>query len=105
MSITVPIGKVEKMLDVKYRVYEQVDPGESIVRTISYSLPSVLHEHVSVIAPTTYLGTMRAMKSHVLIKGPADDHVPALLSGSTQAGIPDICASEIELRRLKQVGV
>jgi len=99
MSITIPIGKVEKMLDVKYRVYEQVDTGETIVRTIRYSLPSVLHEHVSVIAPTTYLGTMRTMKSHILIQGPADDQVPALLTG-----VPEICASEIELRGFKQVG-
>jgi len=95
MTFNIPIGKVEKMLDAKYRVYEHVDTGETIVRTISYSLPSVLHDHVSVVAPTTYFGTMRAMKSHVLIQGPADDQVSTLLTQSAQAGVPDICAREI----------
>ena len=51
VTIAVPIGKVEKMLDAKYRVYGHVDTGETIVRTISYSLPSVLHDHVSVVVP------------------------------------------------------
>jgi len=95
MTITVPIGKVEKMLDAKYRVYEHVDTGETIVRTMSYSLPSDLHDHVSVVAPTTYFGTMRAMKSHVHIQEPADNEVSTLLTLLAQAGVPDICASEI----------
>ena len=95
MTITVPIGKVEKMLDAKYRVYEHVDTGETIVRTISYSLPSVLHDHVSVVAPTTYFGTMRAMRSHVHIQEPADNEVSTLLTQLAQAGVPDICTSEI----------
>ena len=95
LSIAIPIGKIEKMLDARYRVYKHVDTGETIVRTISYSLPSVLHEHVSVIAPTTYFGTMRAMKSHIIIQEDVDDQESAPLVQSTQAGVPDVCASEI----------
>jgi len=123
MTITVPIGKVEKMLDAKYRVYEHVDTGETIVRTMSYSLPRVLHDHVSVVVPTTYFGTTRAMKSHVHIREPVDDvlnehlfvvtptmpamksdvhiqepvddQVSLLLAKSTQTDVPDICVSEI----------
>ena len=95
ITLAIPIGKVEKMLDAKYRVYQHVDTGETIVRTISYSLPSILHEHVSAITPTTYFGTMRAMKSHVLKQEPVDDRVSTVLAQFTQAGVPDTCASDI----------
>jgi len=54
------------------------------------------HEHVfSVIAPTTYFGTMRAMKSHFLIQEPADDQVSVLLARSTQGDVPDIRAGGV----------
>ena len=76
-------------------MYEHVDTGETIARTISYSLPSVLHDHVSVVVPTTYFGTMRAMKSHLHIQEPADDQVSLLLAKSAQTDVPDICAREI----------
>lgn len=95
VTVTVPIGKVEKMLNAKYYVYRHVGTGETIVRTTSYSLPSVLHEHISVIAPTTYFGTVRAMKSHIHIKEPVDDQDLTLRTGSTQAGVPNSCINDI----------
>jgi tripeptidyl-peptidase-1 len=95
VTVTIPIGRVEEMLDAKYGVYKHVDTGETIVRTVGYSLPSVLHEHVSVVAPTTYFGTMRAMKSHVLFQDPADYQVSTLKTGSPQAEIPDSCLKDI----------
>ena len=96
VTVTIPINKVEDMLDAKYGVYKHVNTGETIVRTISYSLPSILHEHVSVIAPTTYFGTMRAMKSHVLTQQLVDGQVSGLKIGpGAQAGVPDSCISDI----------
>jgi len=93
VTVTIPIGKVEDMLDAKYSVYNHVDTGQTIVRTTSYSLPGVLHEHVSVIAPTTYFGTMRAMKSQIF-KGPFGDRVPAPNTASPEAEAPT-CVSDI----------
>ncbi|KAF9643216.1 subtilisin-like protein [Thelephora ganbajun] len=95
VTVTIPICKVEKMLDAKYGVYKHVDTHETIVRTISYSLPSFLHEHVSVIAPTTYFGTMQAMKSHVLIEELVDDQVSTSETVSTQTDVPDSCLRDI----------
>jgi tripeptidyl-peptidase-1 len=95
VTVTVPIGKVEKMLDTKYGVYKHVDTGETIVRTTSYSLPTVLHEHVSVIAPTTYFGTTRAMRSNIHAQEPADDEVPALKAASPPGQVPDSCVKSI----------
>ena len=95
VTVTIPVNKVEHMLDTKYSVYKHVSTGETIVRTISYSLPSVLHGHVSVIAPTTYFSTMRAMKSHILTKELVGDQIQTLKTGSTQTGVPDSCVKNI----------
>jgi hypothetical protein len=47
----------------KYNVYRHSKTSEYVVRTLSYSLPTVLSGHVDVVAPTTYFGTMRSMKA------------------------------------------
>jgi len=95
VTVIIPIAKAEEMLDAKYSLYKHVDTGETIVRTISYSLPSALHEHVSVVAPTTYFGTVRAMKSHVLTQELADDSVSGLRTASAQADVPNSCINDI----------
>ena len=95
VTVTIPISKVENMLDAKYNVYKHVDTGETIVRTTSYSLPDVLHEHVSVIVPTTYFGTMRAMRSHILSKEPVIGQVATPKAASPEAGVPDSCMENI----------
>ena len=88
VTLAIPIGKVEKMLNAKYSMYKHVVTGETIVRTMGYHLPSALHEHVSVISPTTYFGTTRAMKSHILARELADDQ-----ASSTQTGALDNCTA------------
>lgn len=45
-----------------YNVYYHAKTSEYVVRTMSYSIPSVLLGHIDVIAPTTYFGTMRTMR-------------------------------------------
>ncbi|KAH9037091.1 subtilisin-like protein [Lactarius pseudohatsudake] len=39
--------------DAKTRLYRHVESGETIVRTVGYSLPRALHRHVLTVAPTT----------------------------------------------------
>ena len=95
VSATIPIVKLENMLNAKYNVYQHVDTGETIVRTTSYSLPGVLHEHVSVVAPTTYFGTMRAMKSHIFSKKAAHGQVPTPKTAPSEAGVPASCVEYI----------
>ena len=95
VTVTIPIYKVEKMLDAKYSVYKHVVTSETIVRTMGYRLPSALHEHISIIAPTTYFSTMRAMKSRALIQEPIDDRVSTPQAVFTQGNVPNRCAKLI----------
>jgi tripeptidyl-peptidase I len=41
------------LLDTKYNVYTHEETGEQVVRTMGYSLPSVLEGHIETVAPTT----------------------------------------------------
>ena len=49
MSVT----QADALLGTSYQVYRHVESSETIVRTVSYALPAVLHEHVLTVAPTT----------------------------------------------------
>ncbi|KAI6034593.1 peptidase S8/S53 domain-containing protein [Pisolithus microcarpus] len=63
VTVRVPVGLAEEMLDAKYHVYRHSETGEYIVRTTSYSLPEVLHDHVQFIQPTTMFARFRAFSS------------------------------------------
>ena len=50
------------MLSAKYNIYRHTTSGEEVVRTLSYSLPKELHDHIDVVSPCTYFGTLRSMR-------------------------------------------
>ena len=62
VTLRIPVDMAEKMLETKYNIYRHVTSGEEVVRTLSYSLPKYLHDHIDVIVPSTYFGTIRTMK-------------------------------------------
>ena len=62
VSLRIPVDLAEKMLSAKYNIYRHTTSGEEVVRTLSYSLPKELHEHIDVVSPCTYFGTLRSMK-------------------------------------------
>ena len=63
ITVTVSVAQAEAMLGTEYNVYHHPKSSEYVVRTMGYSLPSALHGHVDVVAPTTYFGTMRSMRA------------------------------------------
>ncbi|KAH8979803.1 subtilisin-like protein [Lactarius akahatsu] len=55
----VSVSKANDLLGASYRLYRHTETNETIVRTIDYSLPVVLHPHVQTVAPTTYFASPR----------------------------------------------
>ncbi|KAH9026300.1 peptidase S8/S53 domain-containing protein [Lactarius deliciosus] len=53
MLEAVPVTQANTLLGASYQLYRHVDSGETIVRTVGYSLPAALHWHVLTVAPTT----------------------------------------------------
>ena len=52
IELYIPIASAERLLETKYYVYEHED-GTRLTRTLEWSLPSHLHEHIDTIQPTT----------------------------------------------------
>ncbi|KAH8980549.1 subtilisin-like protein [Lactarius akahatsu] len=59
----VPVSKANELLGASYQVYRRIGTNDStILRTVGYGLPSVLHAHVQTVIPATYFastGTLR----------------------------------------------
>ncbi|KAF8273325.1 peptidase S8/S53 domain-containing protein [Lactarius quietus] len=56
----VPVFQANEMLGASYQRYRESGTNDtSILRTIGYALPAVLHEHVRTVVPTTCFASMR----------------------------------------------
>ncbi|KAF8258401.1 peptidase S8/S53 domain-containing protein [Lactarius quietus] len=55
--INVPVSKANKMLGASYQLYQHVETNDTVLRTISFSLPEALHGHIETVVPTTYFGS------------------------------------------------
>ncbi|KAH8982000.1 subtilisin-like protein [Lactarius hatsudake] len=53
----VPVSQANDLLGASYQLYTHTKTNETIVRTLGYSLPVVLHAHVQTIAPTTFFSS------------------------------------------------
>ncbi|KAH9023934.1 subtilisin-like protein [Lactarius hengduanensis] len=49
----VPVTQANTLLGASYQLYRHIKRGETIVRTVGYSLPMALHRHVLTVVPTT----------------------------------------------------
>jgi tripeptidyl-peptidase-1 len=58
----VPVSQANKLLGASYRLYHHSQTNETILRTIGYALPAVLHAHVKTIAPTTVFASTRLLQ-------------------------------------------
>ncbi|KAH9060369.1 subtilisin-like protein [Lactarius deliciosus] len=56
----VSVTQANTLLGASYQVYRHIERGETIVRTVGYSLPRVLHWHVLTVAPTSSFVSPRA---------------------------------------------
>ena len=49
----VSVTNADTLLGASYQLYRHVERGETIIRTVGYALPAVLHGHVLTVVPTT----------------------------------------------------
>ncbi|EIN06456.1 family S53 protease [Punctularia strigosozonata HHB-11173 SS5] len=53
IEFSVPASKANDMLDTQFTTYTHANSGQPSVRTLSYSIPVALKEHIQLIHPTT----------------------------------------------------
>ncbi|KIY45379.1 subtilisin-like protein [Fistulina hepatica ATCC 64428] len=65
VNVRVSVAQAEAMLgpDTKYNIYYHPKSSSFVVRTLGYSVPAALHDHIDVVAPTTYFGTIKSMRT------------------------------------------
>ncbi|KZP13756.1 subtilisin-like protein [Athelia psychrophila] len=73
VTIRVTVAQAERMLGTTYNVYRHSTTLQDVVRTLEYSLPDALEGHVDVVAPTTYFGTTRSMRTAIHSVTPVSD--------------------------------
>jgi tripeptidyl-peptidase-1 len=57
---SVPVTQANKLLCASYQLYRRTGTNDTtILRTIGYALPAVLHPHVQTVVPTTYFASAR----------------------------------------------
>ncbi|KAH9029449.1 subtilisin-like protein [Lactarius hengduanensis] len=57
MVVGVSVPQANRILGASYQLYQHVETNDTVLRTIGYSLPEVLHGHILTIVPTTYFGS------------------------------------------------
>jgi len=57
--IGVPVLQANDILGASYQLYLHGETNGTVIRTVSYSLPEVLHGHIQTVVPTTYFGSPR----------------------------------------------
>ncbi|KAH9020165.1 subtilisin-like protein [Lactarius pseudohatsudake] len=58
------VSQANEMLGASYQLYRhsKVPVNDTIIRTVSYALPEVLHSHIQAVAPTTYFTSTRTQR-------------------------------------------
>ncbi|KAH8982268.1 subtilisin-like protein [Lactarius akahatsu] len=59
----VPVSQANKLLGASYQLYRHTGTNDTtILRTVGYALPAVLHTHVQTIVPTTHFASTQTMR-------------------------------------------
>ncbi|KAF7985673.1 hypothetical protein HWV62_2219 [Athelia sp. TMB] len=53
IGIQVPVSKANEMFNAEFAVFNHKQTGDQTIRTLSYSIPSALQEHLDFVHPTT----------------------------------------------------
>ncbi|KAH8982516.1 subtilisin-like protein [Lactarius akahatsu] len=56
------VSQANEMLGASYQLYRHAKVNDTIIRTVSYALPDVLHAHIQAVAPTTYFASIRTQR-------------------------------------------
>ena len=87
MTITdLPVTQANKLLGASYQLYRHARTNDTtILRTISYGLPAVLHKHVQTVVPTTSFASARTLRQTPRMRSiGARDSAPEVESGTLE---------------------
>lgn len=66
INFVAPVSTAEKMMDTEFKTYQSVTrPDIKKIRTLHYTVPASVYEHIDLIQPTTRFGHMRPQENQV----------------------------------------
>ncbi|KAH8993828.1 subtilisin-like protein [Lactarius hatsudake] len=65
--IGVPVSRANELLSASYQLYRHIGTNDTVLRTLSYGLPTTLLEHVQNVAPATHFGFPRTQLHEQLV--------------------------------------
>jgi len=81
--LNITLQQAQDLFKTDYRVYDDaLSSGRQLIRSLKYSLPLVLHEHIALIQPTNMFG-LRAMSDSSSAIALNDDQVPPAVNMET----------------------
>ena len=101
ISLSIPVGQLEQMLGTKYHAYKHSATETTLIRTTSYSLPSILHDHVTVVTPSTYFGRPQPLYKTSFVQNiggiitEADDGSVTKTTNSISSAVNQSCNNQI----------
>ena len=71
------VTQASQLLGASYQLYRNIKTNETITRTVTYSLPEVLHRHVQTVMPATCFSSMEVtvQTPHRRTFGPPPAHM------------------------------
>ena len=57
VTFQVALSQAERMLKTQFFYFHNRESNSSVIRTLQYSVPRVIHPHIQLIQPTTWFGT------------------------------------------------
>jgi tripeptidyl-peptidase-1 len=85
-----PVERAESMMGTSFKVYQNaVRPGVKRIRSLSYSVPKAVRDHIDMIQPTTRFGQIRSEGSSVLTQEAAPFSVASVDATCNNTITPD----------------
>jgi tripeptidyl-peptidase-1 len=97
INFIAPVSKAESMLNTTFKTYQSlVRKDMQKIRTLHYSVPREVRDHIDMIQPTTRFGQIRPQFTHIHDK----ENVPDI---SLAAAINSTCNTNITPQCLKEL--
>ncbi|KAJ6487201.1 family S53 protease [Mycena vitilis] len=91
LSLTVPVTKANEMLAAKYETFKHVASGKTYARTLSFSLPTEVADHIATVHPATTFNNPISLSPVLSTPKPAAAVAANLSADATKAS----CATSI----------
>ncbi|KAK7001748.1 family S53 protease [Favolaschia claudopus] len=92
LSLSVPVSKANQMFAAQYETFEHNASGKTVARTLSYSLPAEVADHIAAVHPATTFNNPAGSLKPVLSIPKAPSSPAANLSSDAT---PSSCATSI----------